>query len=199
MVNLNAHMPVASPFIGSNLELRAFEPDDITALHDYLNHPVLAGRRYIPWDAWNEIPLSRKRTEDIYHEWAEDNRRAHFALVHRQTLKLVGHAELDWGWDPLSPSVSIVVAPSEQRKGHGSEVLRLLLAYLFEHTRAHNVSGWMADWNQPARAFALRHGFQEAGAMRRTGFRLGKFFDTIAADLLRPEWEASRRSSTRAA
>jgi len=192
-------MPASSPFHGPNLELRAFEPDDITSLHEYLNHPSLAGRRYVPWDVSDLLPLSRRQVEGIYNKWSDDSSRAHFAVVRRQTLKLVGHAECAWAWDPLCPTIEIVVSPAEQRKGYGSEVLKLLLTYLFEDTQAHNVSGWLADWNQPARRFAGRHGFKEVGGMRRAGIRQGKYYDLLTMDILRSEWQVNPGSNAHAA
>ena len=35
-------------FETNKIQLRPFCPDDAPALHDYLSHPELAGRRYIP-------------------------------------------------------------------------------------------------------------------------------------------------------
>jgi RimJ/RimL family protein N-acetyltransferase len=49
------------PFRGERVILRAFESEDVPALHAYLNHPELAGRRYIPWDFPNEFPLAKKQ------------------------------------------------------------------------------------------------------------------------------------------
>jgi RimJ/RimL family protein N-acetyltransferase len=101
---------------------------------------------------------------------------------------LLGHAECDWGWDPHNPSLSVVIAPGRQRQGYGAEVLGLLFSYLFDHTVAHSVTCWIADWNEPARRFAASRGFQEAGRMRRAGIRQGQYFDVMVMDLLRPEW-----------
>jgi RimJ/RimL family protein N-acetyltransferase len=68
----------------------------------------------------------------------------------------------------------------------------LLLHYLFENTPAHNVSGWLADWNQAARGFAQKHGFRESGRSRREGIRQGAYYDGILVNILRPEWEAGQ-------
>jgi RimJ/RimL family protein N-acetyltransferase len=37
------------PFETDRLRLRAFEPEDLPALHTYLNYPEMIGRRYLPW------------------------------------------------------------------------------------------------------------------------------------------------------
>jgi RimJ/RimL family protein N-acetyltransferase len=67
-------------------------------------------------------------------------------------------------------------------------VLQTLVTYLFKNTPAHNINGWMAEWNCSARGFAQAHGFKESGRWRRDGIRNGKTYDGILVDILRPEW-----------
>ncbi len=178
-----------SLFQGDKIELRPFELRDADALASYINHPDLVGRRYLPWSLPDVLPLSRKQIEHALNEWAEDKKGAHFAVLLRDTGEIVGHAECEWGWDTHCPEVAIVIAPAHQRKGYGSDVLRLLLKYLFENTPAHNVGMWFASWNEAGRAFIKHHGFVEGGGMRRAGIFNGNYVDAISADILRPEWK----------
>lgn len=182
-------------FKAQDIYLRAFEPEDLTALHTYLNHPGLSGRRYIPWRFSDDLPLSHEHVQAIYEKWSEEEDGVHMAVVQGESGELIGHAEMDWGWDPHTPSVSIVIAPVQQRKGYGSQVMRLLLRYLFNSMPAHNISCWVAEWNQEARAFLKRHGFRESARMRRVGIRQGVYFDLVVADLLRPEWEGGQNAA----
>lgn len=175
------------PFQGEQIRLRAFEPEDIPALHTTLNHPELAGRRYIPWGFPGDFPLSKQQVEAIYKKWSEEQKGIHLAVVLRGALELVGHAECNWGWDPHCPQIAVVIDPAHQGKGYGSEVLRTLVDYLFKNTPAHNISAWMAEWNQSAQRFAAAHGFKECGRWRRDGIRDGKIYDGILVDILRPE------------
>lgn len=177
-------------FSSERLFLRAFEPDDISELHAYLNHPSLAGRRYIPWSLSNEIPLSVAQTGSIIEKWNRGEKQFHLAVVSIGNDKVIGHVNCDWGWDPHCPQLSLVIAPDYQRQGYGSEALSLLLQYLFGNTQAHNISGGMTEWNQAARAFAQKHGFSESGMMRRVGLKNGEFHNWIGVDILRPEWHA---------
>jgi RimJ/RimL family protein N-acetyltransferase len=181
-----------SLFQGDTVVLRPFEADDVAALLIYLNHPDLAGCRYVPWGIPELAPLSRRQGEDIYQKWSQKEKGLLLAVVQRESGSLIGHAECDWQWDPHCPSLSVVIAPVQRRHGYGSEALHLLLNYAFAYTPAHVVSAWMADWNQPARQFAARHGFREAGRMRRVGLRQGSYFDLVVADLLRREWLAAQ-------
>ena len=179
-----------SVFEGEMIRLRPFEPADIPALGAYLNHPTLAGRRYLPWRFPEREPLSHKQVEGVYQKWIEEEEGLRLAVVHRESGDLLGHARCDWEWDPHCPDVAVVTAPTQQRQGYGSEALGLLLRYLFENTVAHNVACWIDDWNEPGLRFAARHGFQQNGRMRRAGVRQGRYYDVIIADMLRPEWLA---------
>jgi RimJ/RimL family protein N-acetyltransferase len=190
---------MAYPFHGERIALRPFEPADLPALWDILNHPGLAGCRYVPQRFLKTAPLSQKQVEEICARWAEEKAGFHFAIVQRETQALIGHAQVEWGWDPHAPGLAVVIAPAHRRQRYGSEVLDLLLQYLFEHTPAHNVSAWFADWNEPARQFFSYHGFKEGGGMRRAGIREGRYFDMRCADLLRSEWHARVQGAARAA
>ena len=179
-------------FENERLILRPFEPGDAPALLSLLNQPDLAGRRGLPWGFNEELPLSQGQVERVLGKWSEAEESLHLAVVQRTSQELIGHAELDRGWDPHAPSLWLLIAPAHQRQGYGSEVLCLLLNYFFDYTPAHNVSLWAADWNQPALAFARRHGFQECGHWRRDGLRGGVYVDGVIFDILRPEWKARK-------
>ncbi len=179
-----------SSFEGETITLRPFEPDDVPALQTILNHPDLAGRRQIPWQFPEVAPLSCQQVGSIVQRWGAAEKALHLAVELRESEGLIGHAECDWGWDPHCPSVSVVIAPAHQRQGYGSEVIHLLLRYLFDYTAAHNIGCWIAEWNLPALRFAAHHRFRMNGRMRRAGIHKGSYYDLIVADILRPEWPA---------
>lgn len=179
-----------SPFEGETITLRPVEAGDVPALQSILNHPDLAGRRQVPWRFPETAPLSCQQVEAIVQSWSAAEKALHLAVEPRESTELLGYAECDWGWDPHCPSASLVIAPPHQRRGYGSEAIRLLLRYLFDYTPAHNVGCWIAEWNAPALRFASYHRFQVNGRMRRAGIRRGTYYDLIVADILRPEWRA---------
>ena len=146
-------------FQSQRVILRAFDPGDLSSLHAYLNHPDLSGRRYIPWGFPDDVPLSNKQVEAVLEKWGNETDGFNLAVVLQGTQKVIGHTSCDWGWDPFCPDATLVIDPAQQRQGYGSEVLQILLRYLYQQTPAHNVSVWMADWNHPARQFAEKHGF----------------------------------------
>ena len=185
-------MVVPHLFHTDHVLLRAWEPGDAEGLHSLLNHPALLGRRYLPHGFPDGLPLSLPQIEAVLERWREVREGFHLAAEHLTSGQVIGYAEADWSRDPHVPEVTVAVDPYQQRKGYGSEILDLALTYLFEQTVAHAVHAWYADWNQAAARFLARHGFQEAGRMRRAGLRQGTFYDLVAADMLRPEWQAQR-------
>ena len=187
---MSMRVSIPSAFQTQSLVLRAFEPADLPALQALLNHPELEGLRYIPWGFPDDLPLSAGQVEKILVKWSEAQKEAHLAVILRENGDLIGHAEMDWDWDPHAPSVSVVIAPAHQRQGYGSQVLRLLLAYLYENTPAHNVTLWTMRWNEAAQAFALKNGFRECGRWRHDGLYHGACVEGVVFDILRPEWAA---------
>ncbi|MGW8252091.1 MAG: GNAT family N-acetyltransferase [Anaerolineales bacterium] len=179
-------------FESHTLNLRPFEASYSTALQAYLNHPDLAGRRYLPWGYPDYTPLSESQVAEVIQEWIQARKSLHLAVYENKSTDLVGHAELDWEWDPHCPSLALVIATLYQRRGYGTQVLALLLRYAFEFTPAHTVTVWINDWNQPAVAFFESQGFKSAGRMRRTAIHLDSYCDLLVMDLLRQEWRESQ-------
>src|SRR3990170_3340382 len=116
-------MPDDFLFQSSRIALQAFESEDVPALKAYLNHPDLAGRRYIPWGFPSDMPLSNKQVEKILEKWSEQAKAAHLAVILPGKQELIGHAFCDWDWDPHSPGLALVINPVYQRQGYGGEVL----------------------------------------------------------------------------
>jgi len=182
-------------FETERIALRALDPDDAAPLHSYLNDDAVLGRRYVPGSVRDAEPLSRSHVAGILEEWGKEKTGFTLGVLAKASGRLIGHATCEWPWDPHCPSISLVIAPSEQRAGYGSEVVRLLVAHLFLDTPAHTITGWIASWNEPALAFAAAHGFAECGRIPRAGVRNGSYYEQVVVDLLRREWTARQGGS----
>ncbi len=176
-------------FEGKLIRLRPFELDDSDAVFEYLNHPGLTGRRYIPWEYPNDRPLARSQIDGLVHDLMTARKESTLAVTLADSGEVVGHATMNWDWDPHCPFVAVVIAPSHQRQGCGGEAADLVLRYLFDQTVAHVAQTWVDNWNESGLALARQLGFHESGAMRRAGVHAGQFVNAIAFDLLRREWK----------
>ncbi|MHA2297278.1 MAG: GNAT family N-acetyltransferase [Candidatus Hodarchaeales archaeon] len=173
--------------VASKVDLRPFEPDDSSSIGEYLNHPSIIGRRYIPLDKDITL-LSKKQLDKILEEWCKVEKTMTLAIIEKNANRIIGHATAGWWWDTHCPSISVVIHPDFQRENYGSDVAKALLRYLFLNTAAHQVSCWLASWNSEARSFAKKLGFVENGGQRRVDIRQGKYYDFVVADILKREW-----------
>ena len=169
-------MPPTPVFETDKILLRPFGPDDSPALHNYLSHPDLAGRRYIPWKFEQTRPIPFQDADEIIKHWYENKDGFVYAILLKDGEELIGHVKTDWGWDPHMPDIAVVITPVHQRKGFGTQAITLVLNYLFDFTVAHNVSNGIENWNTPAQLFATHMGFQPAGTLRRAVYKDGRFF-----------------------
>jgi RimJ/RimL family protein N-acetyltransferase len=183
-------MTAQSLFSGNQVHLRALEAADAPAIHAYLNHSELEGRRYLGWKLSPWFPLRVDDVAKAIEGLVSREKGAAFAVMQIERDEVIGHAILDWGWDPHSPDMSVVVSPYHWRQGIGLETASILLRYLFDYTPAHVVQGFYADWNEAAQQFASRLDFTAAGRERWDGLRDGQPYDTIMVDILRREWES---------
>jgi RimJ/RimL family protein N-acetyltransferase len=186
-------------WVNERIILQAFEPEQVSLLCSHLNHPELVGRRYLPWEFPDDLPLSCQQAEAIYKKWIEKQNGFNLAIILPEGRELIGHINCDWGWDTHCPQVSVVVYPEYQRCGYASEGLRIILDYLFLNTPAYNISGWIEDWNYPALEFALNCGFTQSGRSRRERLRNGVYSDSILFDMLRDEWLERKESDSHGA
>lgn len=80
--------------------------------------------------------------------------------------------------------------PADQGRGHGSDMLRALLAWAFGMLRLERVWLDVYDINPRARALYERVGFVHEGVQRRAVFREGRYLDVHRMAILADEWRA---------
>nr|WP_285574416.1 GNAT family protein [Actinoallomurus iriomotensis] len=94
---------------------------------------------------------------------------------------LWGRPETSWCW-----TVAIGLRPSCQGRGLGAEAQRLLVAYLFDHTRAQRIQAFTDSGNVAEQRALEKAGFEREGVLRQAQWRAGGWHDQILYSTLRP-------------
>ncbi|WP_369715642.1 GNAT family N-acetyltransferase [Leptotrichia alba] len=80
--------------------------------------------------------------------------------------------------------------PKYQRKGYGTEALKLILDYGFSFLNLRNISLSVFEYNEPAYNLYKKVGFKEVGRLRKTLEIMGKTYDVIIMDMLKEEFQS---------
>ena len=80
--------------------------------------------------------------------------------------------------------------PKYQRKGYGTEALKLILDYGFSFLNLRNISLSVFEYNEPAYNLYKKVGFKEAGRLRKAVEIMGKTYDVIIMDMLKEEFQS---------
>jgi RimJ/RimL family protein N-acetyltransferase len=107
--------------------------------------------------------------------------------------ELVGRVEWlerRWGRPDTSScwEIAIGILPEARGQGYGTAAQRMLVAYLFEHTRVERIQATTDPTNIAERTCLDRIGFGLDGTVRRAQWRQGRWHDQLLYSILRPEW-----------
>ncbi|MBA3354868.1 MAG: GNAT family N-acetyltransferase [Pyrinomonadaceae bacterium] len=175
--------------------LRWIAEEDVDALYRIFSHTEVM--RY-----WSTPPLAdRNAAVKLLHEIHDGfrcqtllkwgiARRTDGALIGTTTLfnlDLGNHrAEIGYGLDR-----------AHWGKGYMNEALQVLLAYAFEDLALHRIEADVDPRNTSSIRTVERLGFQREGYLRERWQVNGEIQDTVFYGLLRPDWEAIKRTFNR--
>ncbi len=156
---------------------------------------------------WHQDPLflrlfdaraAKPRTEVELTEWLHEQHRSTTAFVFGIRLvsddTLIGYVEIDgvlWAHQTAWLAYCIGEA-AQQRKGYGTEAVRLALQFAFDELNLHRMQATVFSYNQPSMQLLTSVGFQREGVYREFLQRDGQRHDMYLFGLLRHEWEAGR-------
>lgn len=145
-------------------------------------------------------PLSpaqmKKRYEAIEKEIEESHNSFHFAVRSKEDERLIGLARIEWiEWSHGTGNMKLAIGdPKDRRQGYGSEVLQLLLRFVFEELNLYRLSVMVGADNHAGLALLKKFGFIEEVRRRNALLRDGQFYDLIHMGLLRNEWQPLKES-----
>lgn len=168
--------------------LRPAERDDIpsfvTWFTDWRTSRTLAFRS----------PISRASEENWFEGMLASQGRSNYLFVaclleDDRPIGNCGLHELDL--ENGSAMLGIAVGTPEDRgRGYGTEMLRALVGFGFDHLRLHRIWLDVYETNPGARRVYERVGFVHEGTLRQAMFREGEFVDVHRMAILLDEWRA---------
>jgi len=84
-------------------------------------------------------------------------------------------------------TIAIGLRPVFRGRGIGTEAQRLLVAYLFDHTRVHRIQAFTDAGNRAEQRALEKAGFRREGVVREAQWRGGAWHDQVLFAVLRPE------------
>jgi RimJ/RimL family protein N-acetyltransferase len=85
----------------------------------------------------------------------------------------------------------LAIIPQHQRKGYGSEAIRLVLRYFFHERRYQKCTVEVFSFNEPSQKLHEALGFTLEGRLRRMIYTNGAFHDALMYGITREDFEES--------
>jgi diamine N-acetyltransferase len=184
-------MMVGDALVGERVRLRPLVDEDLSAVRRWRSDPEVT-RFWITRD----VP-----TLDDLRQWLAENRRTGSLtwLIEDDRGHAIGYSDV-FGIDREHRhcEISLMIGePGARGQGYGSEVLSVLLCYLFEPHDArippmHKVSLAVFEENTIARRLYERTGFQTDGVLREDMWYDDRWHDQFVMSLLAHEFLSRR-------
>jgi RimJ/RimL family protein N-acetyltransferase len=169
--------------MGDQLRLRPVVEGDLPVIERLTDDPEAAGEH--SWHGWSDPRGWRRRWEDGGLLTSDGG-----ALIVERAAERLGF--VSWSRKPTTPgsycwNIGIRMLPEVRGLGYGTEAQRLLVEYLFAHTRVNRVEA-TTDIANTAEQWALaKAGFTREGVLRGFGFRDGAWRDAVIYSVVRDE------------
>jgi [ribosomal protein S5]-alanine N-acetyltransferase len=171
----------------ARLTFRAFSVDDFDAVHAYASDPVVT--RYTAFGP-NTVEQTREFLDRQVAESAQPERVNHtFALVHKQTNRLIGSCGLMQS-SPSGPQYGFgyVLHRDFWRQGLASEATAALIRFGFEELRAHRLWAHVFVGNTASERVLQKLGFRYEGCALQSFFVRETWYDLQTFAMLSTEW-----------
>jgi len=173
---------------GGNIRLRAVERADLPLFVLWLNDPeVRAGLEMF-------LPFSLAEEERWYERMLEAPAAEHVLAIdaldqdHWRLIGTCGLHKFDWRARAAEAGISIG-DKTYWNKGHGTNVMRLLLQHGFDTLNLNRV--YLSVYANNLRAIRCyeKTGFVLEGRMRQAHYQNGEYHDILLMSVLRSEWD----------
>jgi diamine N-acetyltransferase len=168
---------------GSNIILRALEPEDLKFLYDIENNDSF-------WEvSHTQTPFSKyilKQYIENAHLDIFEAKQLRLLIEEKSTKKQIGMIDLfDFNPQHKRAGVGILIHPHFQQNGFASEALSLLIKYAFTYLNLHQLYAHITTDNTKSIALFTNHQFEKVGVKKDWILSEGKFKNEILFQLIK--------------
>ena len=182
----NSEKKYLKKLIGDNIYLSPISLDDVEEYAEMVNDiKVSVGLGYlsytniIDFESEKEFLISVKKEKMFAVRLLEND----------ELLGNIGFNSLDI--INRNGALGVLIGnPKYQRKGYGTEALKLILDYGFSFLNLRNISLNVFEYNEVAYNLYKKAGFKEVGRLRKAVEIMGKTYDVIIMDMLKEEFQS---------
>lgn len=132
----------------------------------------------------------KKQYEKLEKQIEESRNLYHFMIRAKTDDRLIGKAMIRRiEWTNGNSDIRLGIGSAEdQRKGYGTQALKMLLRFAFAELNLFRVTAYIAEYNEGAIALVKKFGFAEEVRRRQALEREGRRWDLLVFGLLKDEW-----------
>ena len=146
-----------------SIRLRALEPEDLDLLYQWENAGLFwsVGNTLIPYSRFILRQYMESQAADLY-----TTKQLRLMIVSKKEEKTIGTLDM-FDFDPYHnrAGVGILIDPSFQEKGFGSQALELFIQYAFRFLKLKQLYCNIAEDNENSLALFQKQGFQISGKL----------------------------------
>ncbi|MBN4074376.1 MAG: RimJ/RimL family protein N-acetyltransferase [Alkaliphilus sp.] len=177
-------------YTSERVRLREYKKEDMEQAQKYVNDPEVKSFLHpgIPY----------LYTFEDQKKWFEDNSATKdiysFAIETVADNKYIGGCGVNSiDWKNSVAGVGIFIGDKNYwNKGYGTEVMRLLVGFIFNEMNINKVNLNVFSFNERAIKSYVKCGFKKEGVLRQEVFRNGKYHDKVMMGILRDEFKETK-------
>jgi RimJ/RimL family protein N-acetyltransferase len=179
---------LTAPLETERLQLRAFAPEDLDAVHAMQSRPDVA--RYLYWEPRTETEARRSLEMKVESRAIRaDGDTLSVAAVLRSTGALIGDCNLTLlSTEHGQGEIGFVVHPDHQGHGYATEAARRLLRVAFEDVGLHRVVGRLEARNAPSARVLEKLGMRREAHLVENEWVKGEWQSEVVLAILDREW-----------
>ncbi len=175
--------PTHPLLIGKKLYLRPATAEDIANTHHWFLQSDSQMIFYRPHQL-----LTATEAAELFKRQEKSPDRQELIMARQSDNMPVGRIRyIELNTYNRSVELFVLVDPDEQRKGHGSEGIRILCHYAFRFLDLNRIYGYACVKNSAAIKLIEHLGFRKEGTLRNHFLFNGEYQDGVVASLLRFE------------